>query len=88
MCKVKEEARKSTPKCALLFVSSQAGGILHAMSAGALPCNRQHMKDARRKCTDKQAYDPFYAVMHICLSVESSKWFSLSNEQKRGRWSD
>jgi len=67
MCKVKEEARKSTP---LQFVSSQAGGILHATSAGALPRNRQQMKDARRKCTDKQAYNPLYAVMHMCKEGE------------------
>ena len=65
MCKVKEEARKSTPKCALLFVSSQAGGILHATSAGALPSNCQQVKDAQRKCTGKQAYDPLHAVMHM-----------------------
>jgi len=70
MCKVKEEARKSTPKCALQFVSSQAGGILHATSAGALPSNCQQVKDAQRKCTGKQAYDPLYAVMHMCKEGE------------------
>ena len=70
MCKIKEEARKAMPKRALQFVSSQAGGILHAMSAGALPRNRQQVKDARRRCTDKQAYDPLYAVMHMCKEAE------------------
>ena len=57
MCKIKEEARKAMHKRALQFLSSQAGGILHATSAGALPQNRQQVKDARRRCTDKQAYD-------------------------------
>ena len=70
MCKVKEEARKSAPERALQFVSSQAGGILHATNAGALPRNRQQVKDALRKCTDKQAYNLF---MLLCTCARRGK---------------
>ena len=40
MCKLKEKAKGSTPKCALKFLSTEAGGILEASSAGSLLCNR------------------------------------------------
>jgi len=48
MCKLKGKTKESTPKHALLkFLSTKIGGILEATSAGALPCNRQQVKDAR-----------------------------------------
>ena len=50
-CKLKEEAKKKTPKRALQFVSQEAGGIMEATSAGAPPRCRQQIKDARRKIT-------------------------------------
>ena len=70
MCKIKEEAKKATPKRSLELVSSQAGGILQATSAGALPRKRQQVKDAWRKYTDKQSYDTLYAVMHMRKEAE------------------
>lgn len=57
MCKLKEESKKSTAKRVL---SNEAGGIMSATSAGALPCNRQQVKDARRH---KQDCDTLYSVM-------------------------
>jgi len=50
-----------------LLAAKQVVAILHAVSAGSLPRNRQQMKDARR---DKQGYDPLYAVMHMCKEGE------------------
>ena len=52
--KLKQEAKKSTPKRVLQFVRCEAGGILKATSAGALPCNRQQVKGAKRKDTSKK----------------------------------
>ena len=49
MCKIKEKAKKAMPKWSLEFVSSQAGEILQATSAKALPPNCQQVKDAQRK---------------------------------------
>ena len=49
LCKLKEEVMGKTPKRALQFVSNEIGGIMNATSAGALPRNRQQVKDARRK---------------------------------------
>ena len=72
MCKLKEKARRSTPKRALKFLS-EAGEILQESSAGALPHNRQQVKDARRKSTSKQEYDPLYAVMYACKEAEGKK---------------
>ena len=40
MCKLKKEAKKTTPKRVLQFVSQEAGGIMEATSAGALPRSR------------------------------------------------
>ena len=65
MCKLKEKAKGSTPKRALKFLSTEAGGILEASSAGAFPRNRQQVKDARQKSTSKQEFDPLYAVMYM-----------------------
>ena len=48
MKKLKVESKHRTPKRALSFVSAQAGGIMEASSAGALPRNRQQVKDIRR----------------------------------------
>ena len=70
MCKLKEESKKSTPKHVLQFVSNEAGGIISATSAGALPCNRQQVKDARRQSSSKQDYDPLYSVMYMCKQGE------------------
>ena len=53
LIKVKEQAQKNTPKRALQFVSNEVGGILEATSAGAIPRNRQQVKDARRKSKGK-----------------------------------
>ena len=72
MCKLKKEAKKKTPKRALQFVSKEAGGILEATSAGALPRSRQQIKDARRKVTSKQDYDPLYSVMYMCKEGEGT----------------
>lgn len=68
--KLKQEAKTSTPKRVLQFVSCEAGGILQATSAGALPRNRQQVKDAKRKGTNKQEFDPLYSVMHMCKASE------------------
>ena len=73
MCKLKEKAKGSTPKRALKFLSTEAGGILEASSAGALPRNRQQAKDARQKSTSKQEFDPLYAVMYMCKEAEGKK---------------
>lgn len=70
MCKLKEKAKGSTPQRALKFLSTEAGGILGASSAGALPHNRQQVKDARRKSTSKQEFDLLYAVMYMCKETE------------------
>ena len=67
--KLKQEAKKGTPKRVLQFVSSEAGGILEATSAGALPRNRQQVKDAKWKDTNKE-FDPLYSVMHMCKEGE------------------
>ena len=40
MCKLKEESKTSKPKRILQFVSNEAGGILNAPSASALPQGR------------------------------------------------
>ena len=66
MCKLKKEAKKKTPRRALQFVSHEAGGIMEATSAGALPRSRQQVKDIRRNFTSKQDYDPLYSVMYMC----------------------
>ena len=58
MCKLKEQAKKQTPKRVLQFVSSEAGGILEASSSGALPRCRQQIKDAKRNYASKQVFDP------------------------------
>ena len=68
--KLKQEAKKSTPKRVLQFVSCEAGGILEATSAGALPRNRQQVKDAKRKETSKKDFDPLYSIMHMCKEGE------------------
>ena len=73
MCKLKEKAKGSTPKRALKFLSTEAGGILEASSAGSLPRNRQQVKDARRKNTSRQDFDPLYAVMYMCKEAEGKK---------------
>ena len=70
LCKLKEESKKSTPKRVLQFVSNEAGGIMSAASAGALPRNRQQVKDARRQSSSKQDYDPLYSVMYMCKQGE------------------
>ena len=67
---LKEKAKGSTPKCALKFLSTEAGGILEASSAGSLPRNRQQVKDARQKNTSRQDFDPLYAVMYMCKEAE------------------
>ena len=67
--KLKQEAKKNTPKRVLQFVSCEAGGILEATSAGALPRNRQQVKDAKWKDTNKD-FDPLYSVMHMCKEGE------------------
>lgn len=54
----------------LQFVSCEAGGILEATSAGALPRNRQQVKDAKRKDTNKKDFDPLYSIMHMCKEGE------------------
>ena len=73
MSKLKKEALEKTPKRALQFVSCEAGGIMEARSAGALPRSRQQVKDARRKVTNKQDFDPLYAVMHMCKEGEGTR---------------
>lgn len=70
MCKLKEKAKDSTPKRALKFLSTEAGEILEASSAGALPRNRQQVKDARRKNTSRQDFDPLCAVMFMRKEAE------------------
>ena len=72
MCKLKNEAKNKTPKRALQFVSQEAGGIMEATSAGALPRSRQQIKDARRKITSKQDCDPLYSVMYMCKEGEGT----------------
>lgn len=72
MCKLKEEAKGNTPKRALQFVSNEAGGIMDATSAGALPRNRQQVKDMRRQITSNQDFDPLYSVMHMCKEGEGA----------------
>ena len=59
MCKLKQEAKKITPKPVLQFVSSEAGGIMEATSAGALPRNHQQIKDANRN------FDLLYCHVHV-----------------------
>ena len=54
----------------LQFVSCEAGGILEATSAGALPRNRQQVKDAKWKDTNKKDFDPLYSIMHMCNEGE------------------
>lgn len=78
MCKLKKEAKKKTPKRVLQFVSQEAGGILEASSAGALPRSRQQIKDARWKVTSKQDYDPLYSVMYMCKEGEGTGGDTLS----------
>ena len=73
MCKLKQEATKSTPKRVLRFVSGSTGGILEATSAGALPRGRQQIKDARGKSTSKQDFDPLYSIMHMCKQGEGRR---------------
>ena len=69
MCKLKKEARDKTPKRALQLVSDKAGGIVKAPSAGALPRNRQQVKDARR---NKQAFDySLDDLVRFCTSPNS-----------------
>ena len=70
MCKLKEEAKKQTLKRVLQFASREAGGILEATSAGALPHSRQQIKDARRESANKHAFDPFYSVVFMCKAGE------------------
>lgn len=70
MCKLKKEGEGKTPKRALQFVSSEAGGIMNATSAGALPRNRQQVKDVRRHVASKQDFDPLYSVMYMCKEGE------------------
>lgn len=72
ICKVKEEAKGKTPKRALQFVSNEAGGIMNATSAGALPRNRQQVKDVRKKMVGKQDFDPLYSVMYMCKEGEGA----------------
>ena len=73
MCKLKQEAKKNTPKRVLQFVSEASGGIMEATSAGALPRGRQQIKDARRKNTSKQDFDPLYSIMHMCKEGEGRR---------------
>ena len=70
MRKLKEESKTSKPKRILQFVSNEAGGILSAPSASALPRGRQQVKDARRQSSSKQTYDPLYSVMFMCKEGE------------------
>ena len=70
MCKLKEQAKKQTPKRVLQFVRQEAGGLMEATSAGALPRNSQQIKDARRKDANKQQFDPLYSVMYMCKEGE------------------
>jgi hypothetical protein len=75
MTKLKKESQTKTPKLALQFVSQEAGGIMEATSAGALPRGRQQIKDARRQVTSKQDYDPLYSTMYMCKAGEGSYWW-------------
>ena len=72
MCKLKKEATKKIPKRALQFVSQEAGGIMEATSAGALPRSRQQIKDARWKITSKTDCDPLYSIMYMCKEGEGT----------------
>ena len=81
MTKLKKESKTKTPKCALQFVSEEAGGIMEVTSADALPRSRQRIKDARWRVTSKQDCDPLYPISCTCerqekvlVVIPSSQW--------------
>lgn len=65
-------ASKLTPRPTVHMVSSQAGGVIGAASAGSLPRNDRQVKDIRRKMKT-ELKDPLVAVMMMCK--ESMKDF-------------
>ena len=65
-------ATELTPKPTVHVVSSQAGGVTGATSAGSLPRNERQVKDIRRKMTARSK-DPLVSVMVMCK--ESMKDF-------------
>lgn len=70
--KLTDIASELTPKPAVHVVSSQAGGIIGATSAGSLPRNTRQVKDVRRKMNTRSK-DPLHSVMMMCK--ESMKDF-------------
>ena len=71
MEKLRTESKHKTPKRSLNFVSEEAGGIMGASSAGALPRSRQQVKDIRR-ISKQQEPDPLFAVMLMCKGSNES----------------
>ena len=63
--KLTDASKKLTPRPAVHAVSSQAGGVLGASSAGSLPRNDRQVKDIRRKMK-AQSNDPLLSVMIMC----------------------
>ena len=78
MKKLKVESKHRTPKRALSFVSAQAGGIMEASSAGALPRNRQQVKDIRR-ANKQHEPDPLFAIMLMCKSNDDNAFVRYVN---------
>ena len=74
--KLKNVAQDLTPKFAICEASSSSGGLASALSAGALPRNRQQVSNLRRR-TDESSdpllgkkRDPLFAVMSMCKESE------------------
>lgn len=70
--KLTDVSKKLTPKPTVHAVSSHAGGVLGASSAGSLPRNDRQVKDIRRNMK-AQSNDPLLSVMMMCK--ESMKHF-------------
>ena len=78
MEKLKTQSKNKTPKRALSFVSAEAGGIMEASSAGALPRNRQQVKDIRRASKQHEP-DPLFAVLLMCKSNDDNPFVQYVN---------
>lgn len=77
--KLRSVAQNLTPKFAVCEVSSAAGEITGAPSAGSLPRNRQQVSNMRRRTelvNNPSTYkhkDPLFSIMLMCKDSEGSK---------------
>ena len=77
--KLRNVFRNLTPKFAVCEVSTAAGDITGAPSAGSLPRNRQQVSNMRRRtefsgdASCSKLKDPLFSVMLMCKESEGSK---------------